>query len=401
MNIKIYRGQNQIGGSIIEISSNQTRLIFDIGLELNDEEQEIPEIDGLFSGEPKYDAVFISHYHADHIGLVQYLLPGIDLYIGEKCYEINRFTNEYTHKDISICPKFFRSEEAIQLGDISIKPLLCDHSAFDSYMFLIECEGKTVLYTGDFRANGRKSFAALMEKLPQVDALIIEGTTLSRDDDKRNIKESELEDIAVRAIGTRSPVFFLQSATNIDRIVTAYKAAQKCGLLFLEDLYMAGITSIIGGSIPNPKTFAAVRVFMTGNSDERHRQLLQYGEKRIGRQEISRNSFAMCVRPTMQNYLEKLSQEISFENGILFYSMWSGYKEKKGMADFLEFMQSKGVSLHTLHTGGHADSATIEQLIEKTKPKSIIPVHTENAAWFDQFQNTDVRVFLEDDSVTL
>lgn len=37
----------------------------------------------------------------------------------------------------------------------------------------------------------------------------------------------------------------------------------------------------------------------------------------------------MCVRPSMQGYLDKLSNEISFNDGILFYSIWDGYKAKE------------------------------------------------------------------------
>ncbi|TJX64515.1 MBL fold metallo-hydrolase [Soehngenia saccharolytica] len=397
MRIKIHRGQDQIGGSIIEISDNQTSIIFDVGLELDNDEQDIPQIEGLFIGEPKYSAVFISHYHADHLGLAQYLLPSIDLFMGEKSFLVNRFVNEYMHKASVPNPSVFTSESTVNVGDISITPLLCDHSAFDSYMFLIKCDGKTVLYTGDYRANGRKSFSALLKRLPEVDVLITEGTTLSREY-TQNKKEEDLERLAVENIGNNSPIFFLQAATNIDRIVTAYKASRKSELLFLEDLYMAGITSIIGGSIPNPKTFKYVKVFMTGNSDERYNQLLEYGDKRIGRKEISQNRFAMCVRPSIKNYLNKLSEEISFDSGVLFYSMWSGYKEKKDMMKFLDFMKSKGVKIITLHTSGHADAETIKKLINKTSPKWILPVHTENAAWFKTF---NINVLINSDSLNI
>ena len=39
MNIHIHRGQNQIGGSIIEITDNKTRLFFDIGINLAENER--------------------------------------------------------------------------------------------------------------------------------------------------------------------------------------------------------------------------------------------------------------------------------------------------------------------------------------------------------------------------
>ena len=40
--------------------------------------------------------------------------------------------------------------------------------------------------------------------------------------------------------------------------------------------------------------------------------------------------------------------------------------EQPEMQEFLDFMVSKGVKLHVLHTSGHADSKTIEKIIEKT-----------------------------------
>ena len=39
----------------------------------------------------------------------------------------------------------FRGGEAFTIGDIRIRPLVIDHSAADSYMFVIEAEGKPCL----------------------------------------------------------------------------------------------------------------------------------------------------------------------------------------------------------------------------------------------------------------
>ena len=53
--------------------------------------------------------------------------------------------------------------------------------------------------------------------------------------------------------------------------------------------------------------------------------------------------FIICIRPSMINYLEKLNEISSFENGILFYSMWKGYQEREDMKYFLDYMESRGV----------------------------------------------------------
>ena len=49
MKITIHRGQNQIGGSIIEIASDTTKIILDAGSELDEEIPVAPDVEGLFS----------------------------------------------------------------------------------------------------------------------------------------------------------------------------------------------------------------------------------------------------------------------------------------------------------------------------------------------------------------
>ena len=236
MMIHIHRGQNQIGGSIIEVSDEKTRLFFDIGINLvESEEIEVPPIDGLFSCAPNCDGVFISHYHSDHIGLTEKLLNGIPVFIGEKAYNIITAAADYRGKQLPFKPQYIYDKEKIVIGAFTITPFLCDHSAFDSYMFLIENSGKTILYTGDFRANGRLDFDLLLTDLPTVDVLITEGTTLSREG-QENIPEELLEDIAVNYLKDKSgPAFIIMSAQNIDRLITAQNIADKTGRILLQD----------------------------------------------------------------------------------------------------------------------------------------------------------------------
>ena len=390
MEINIIRGQNQIGGSIIEISSKSTKIILDIGSNLEDKEIVVPEIDGLFKGKAKYDGVLISHYHSDHVGLATRILPEIQIYMGEKSYEIYKVSNEYMGKEYLKEPKIFKAEEEFFIGDIKITPYLCDHSAFDSYMFLLDCEGKKILYTGDFRSNGRKSFEPLLRKLPKVDVLITEGTNLSNNKiGKINLTEKELEKKGIEILeGNDRPVFVLMAATNIDRIVTFYKIANTTKRLFLLDTYAGLITDTIGGNIPNPRTFFNVRIFLT--TPNKHEILENYPQNKIGKNEIAKSNFMMCIRSSMKQYLEKYPEGFSFEGCTLFYSRWEGYKKEKNTKEFLEFMEEKGVKIISLHTSGHADEKDFDKLIKKVEPKIIIPVHTENSEWFKRYENCEV-----------
>lgn len=390
MEINIIRGQNQIGGSIIEISSKSTKIILDIGSNLDDKEIVVPEIEGLFKGEAKYDGALISHYHSDHVGLATRILPEIQIYMGEKSYEIHKVTREYIKKEYLKEPKTFKADEEFLIGDIKITPYLCDHSAFDAYMFLLDCEGKKILYTGDFRSNGRKFFQSLLNKLPKVDALITEGTNLSNDKiGKINLTEKELEKKGIEILeGNDRPVFVLMAATNIDRLVTFYKIANTTKRLFLLDTYVGLITDTIGGNIPNPRIFSNVRIFLT--NQDKYEILKNYPKNKIGKNEIANSNFMMCIRSSMKQYLENRSKEFSFEGCVLFYSMWEGYKKEKNTKEFLEFMEEKGVKTISLHTSGHADEKDFDKLIKKIEPEIIIPIHTENSEWFKRYENCEV-----------
>lgn len=394
MIVNVHRGQNQIGGSIIEISTENTKVIFDVGSNLEESDEiEVPQIEGLFCGDAAYDAVFVSHYHGDHIGLLPYVLEEIPIYMGRQSANIVEAESKYKGKDIGYQYKCFKDEEELQIGELCIKPIICDHSAYDSFMFLIEADNKKVLYSGDFRSNGRMKFSELLKRIPVVDVLIIEGTALTRETYKQNIYEETLEDIAISVLNKYSgPAFLMTSAMNVERVITGYNISQATKRIFLEDLYTAGIMSAIDANVPVPSKKKGIRVFMTGG-DRQYELLQQYQDSKIGKNAIAKEKFLMCIRPSMKNYLMKLNEVCSFRDGVLFYGMWKGYLEREDMKEFISFMKNLGVKIHILHTSGHADVDAIDALVRTAKPQYIIPVHTENPDWYTKY---DAKVILDD-----
>lgn len=78
------------------------------------------------------------------------------------------------------------------------------------------------------------------------------------------------------------------------------------------------------------------------------------------------------------------------EGGCLLYSMWDGYRTDETISAFLHYMEEKDISVEQLHTSGHADIGAFDQLIEQTKPHYILPVHTENASWFERYKSSEI-----------
>lgn len=320
------------------------------------------------------------------MGLAYKIHKDIPIYIGETSYKIIKASDGYKCEETFSPAGFLEHRMPIEIGDLKITPFLIDHSAFDSYMILVEANGESILYTGDFRSNGRKPFKWLLSELPnKVDFLICEGTTLSREKYVSKT-EKELENEVVKLISDiDAPVFILQSSMNIDRLVTMYRATKKCKRIFLEDLYLAEITNAIGGSIPNPNGFLDVKAFIAKaypKEHSRYRLFSKYGANKISKAQIERSKFVMCVRVSMLNYIKSLSKKMQLEGGLLIYSFWSGYREQLAMKEFLKECENLGLKIVTEHTSGHADADTIKRLIEHTNPLKIIPVHTENVEWF-------------------
>lgn len=388
MEYKIIRGENQIGGNIIEISTATTKILLDVGLDLNDEKNtELPAIEGLFESKG-YDAVFISHYHSDHMGLAYRIHKDIPIYIGERSFRVVKASDRYKNTQTFAAYGFLHNKRPIMVGDIKITPYSCDHSAMDSYMLFAEWEGDSIFYTGDFRNTGRmtKNYNAFLRGLPKnVGTLICEGTTLSREGYIAETEENLEQKVTDIVKDFEGPIFVLQSSMNIDRIVTMYKAAYNNNRVFLEDLYLAEITEAAGGNVPRPTSFDEVKTFITRKYDKEHdryKLFQRYGKKRIGIEDISKLRFMMCIRTSMLRYLRSLNKKMPFEQGLLIYSIWSGYKEQEEMNTFLTDCKEMGLTIKTLHIGGHADQNAIRELITHMNAKKVVPIHTQNPNWF-------------------
>lgn len=397
MKVHIHRGQNQIGGSVIEIFTDTTRIFFDVGANMNDAKAEaVPPVEGLFFGKRNADAVFLTHYHADHVGLLGKVISGIPVYMGKTAYEIFKVGEAYRNHLTAFRPRFVSDQEKIVIGDITVTPFRCDHSAYDAYMYLAEADGERILYTGDFRSHGRLDFEKLIHSIPEVDILITEGTSLSRDLQDRSVFEDALIDMGKTLLkDRRGPVFVVMSPMNIDRLVTCYQIAYQTGRTFLVDPYAAELAKAVrkeaavqtnGCQAPVPGKDPGIRVFWTDGSMIPAR-LRGYGKAGISMRGIRKEEkFLMCVRPGMKQYLHQLSGLVDFHGGTLIYSMFAGHLELPYFSSFMDFMERKGLERHVLHTSGHADPEAIDQLILKVKPKTILPVHTENAGWFSRYE---------------
>lgn len=370
----ILRGKDKIGENLIEITDGETKLLVELGKAL-DGGEELSEIERAVLKEP-YDAVVVSHDHADHAGLIEQKRD-CPIYIGAGARRILGAMDEYRGKTLPQNVAAYQNGKPFSVGKIKITAFLCDHSAFDSYMLLFEASGGSILYTGDFRFHGRKSSEQLFARLPaRVDTLISEGTNIGSG--KPCFSERELEMRATEMFkATDRPVFVLQSASNLDRFVSMYRAAKQSGRIFYEDLYTALLARAAGGRIPRPDVFGDVFAFTPRPVRGERKEMFFTFEQKRGIAAVAKGRpFVMLIRPSMLGYLQKLAEKIDLSGALLIYSMWSGYREHDDVKKFLSKAQELGVTERTLHTSGHASEQDIDRLKARVSAAEYVTVHT-------------------------
>ena len=374
MKIIIHRGTQQIGGCVTEIRTDSTRIFIDMGSELPDENGkaavETLSVEGVTHGVKNCDAVFFTHYHGDHIGMLPRILPGIPLYMGEASKEIYLVLQKRLKSAAQTAIEAintFNALDKITIGDITVTPLRTDHSAYDAYMFLIESGGKKVLHTGDFRTHGfcgKGTVPMLGHYAQNVDVLITEGTMLSRNN-STPVTEHELQRKAAVWLKKYKYVFLICSSTNIDRLA-AFNSATPRGKYFLCDAYQHEVLKVAKKyGEPHTPLYAFDKMTIYGNNlDEK----------------IEKFGFCMPVRAnTWFSSIMKKYKQAHNPECLVVYSMWDGYLKQPGSK--LEALMNGFQNVETLHTSGHAARQAIIDVCSVVAPKqAIIPIHSENPA---------------------
>ena len=429
MYFKIHRGTKEIGGSCVEVWTDSSRIVVDLGMPLvnsdmspfdaretekrsRDEliqDKTLPDIPSLYQGGTN-TAVLISHAHQDHYGLMKHINPSCPVYLGFATQQLIELTNTFTDKKWTIQnATHIEHDKSFKIGDIQITPYLMDHAAFDAYAFLIEANGKSLFYSGDFRMHGRKEkifgwFCANFKK--SVDYLLLEGSTIGRTEEPFPT-EIKLENDFVEIFKqTKGINLVFVSGQNIDRLVTIYRACKKCGKTFLIDFYVANVLKTINKineNIPFPSVekFPEIKVYFPSRLADwmekrglKEKFVFPFNKYKISKKEFNEKAdkLVMVVRPTVKNDLERYLHK--YDDGCFIYSMYEGYKTRPGeIKDFIDFIAGKGMPIKDdIHTSGHADLPGLKRMVEAVKPKHIVPIHTfEGNSYAELFSGIDVR----------
>lgn len=410
-NIKFLHA-DQIGGCVTLISTDTTKICIDFGENLpGSKYKEALEVEGLTSGEVQYDAVFFTHYHGDHIGRFNKILPGIPLYMSQICryallniYHALAKHNAQHKTQIGILEDKTRNhvlwpQQTVQVGDIKVTPYTVEHSAEAAMMFLIETPDKRILHMGDFRTHGfmgnklKKLLLhyvfGLQLRYKPVDILITEGTNMTREEGEL-LTEDELLTQACALMREYKLVFCICSSTNFIRLRNFYRAARRAHKIVLASRYMLeqvksyyqyklDLYAYLNDS-KQDREFRLPGMYSLLLDKDALQDKLTYKlqEKKLR----ERGALIFLSGTQAAEKLQRLVEKYSDLQPLVIYSQWSGYiKDKKAEYYNAELAEAcAACNTVQLHTSGHASKEVVEEIIRLVNPREYVAIiHSEQA----------------------
>ena len=434
MRITIHRGTHEIGGNCIEIATDQSRIILDVGMPLFNEDREphdtaalrrhsleelresgiLPSVPGLFDANgSRPDAILISHAHEDHTGLLRHSSAEIPIYASIGTSKMMQAGAKFAgqpnlprerHREI-------HAGSPLQIGDFTVTAFSVDHSIYGAQAFLIEADGKTVLYSGDLRMHGRKPgmhrFLIEAVRSRTIDVLLMEGTHIGHID-HRGQNEYDLEDEITAQIQSASGLVLASfSPQHVDRLVGFFRATKKSNRIFVADAYTAFVMHSIASetSIPRPESTDEIKVFFPKFFEETYekkrleRFFTLISGARILMDEIKSNpsGYVMLFRPSM---LESDFGGSVPDGSRCIYSRWTGYLDRPDWQPVKDALAKAKGDLVESHTSGHIFADDIVDFVGQIQAKLVIPIHTFEPEKFLAI-NPNVRVLKDGESLTV
>lgn len=386
--ITFHSGVLTIGGTIIEVNYEGSRIFFDFGSEYNPDiilaeenydsllkHNLIPSLKDVYDqrltnevGDMSNTAVFISHCHLDHTRIVNYLDPIIPMYaLNETKILLNSLNASGTFLLPGVDKTLTRdiiglnNGDTVSVGEIVIKILRVDHDAYGACGLIIKTPDLTIAYTGDLRIHGfDKSYTFDYCKAAfKCDILIIEGVSISFDnhhnDDKIETEEALIEKfVEVVKLNEGRQVTFNTYPANVLRLAEIVRKSPRH--IVLESTYANILKECLNMDVD----------YYTLNNNH------------FGLDQSREISYADLIEDE-GHYLWQIVD--NFDNlkggGAYIHSDATPLGDfDPDYKPFLEMLENLNVSFNRISCTGHAYSKDLDTIVDLISPKILVPIHT-------------------------
>lgn len=463
--LTFYGGVSEIGGNKIVFEHDDRRLLLDFGMgfkAMGDYFSEylqprkcsaledffefglLPDIPGLYRGdylrqmgrgpEPRgFDALLLSHAHADHAQYIHFLRPDIPIFCTEETrimLEAIEVTGSSPLGDlVSHCEsftfyenkkgglsrvtrrqkEFLRQREYVimepgkgyEIGAFRIMMYPVDHSIPGACGFIINTLNGSLAYTGDLRFHGYHPdwTTRFIDESHRsgIRWLITEGTRIEKDE--LDSEEAVKNDMTRLMGSTKGLVFVEHPIRDLYRVRSIYLAAKDSGREFVVNLKLAYLLRAIGAL--SPLSLEDVKILIPrkswglitrkdlpphlvkGDYKEWERDFLEL-ENAVTYKELSENPQGYVV--SMSFWEINQLTDVRPVNAIWITSKCEPFNPEMEIDEERKkrWLDHFRIARHSAHASGHASRDELLRAVETLKPEVVFPIHTENPLAFKE-----------------
>lgn len=439
--LTFYGGIKEIGGNKILLEDEDTRVFLDFGMSFAGEATYfhgyltprsvngagdylefdlIPKLEGLYAGDmiqntnvkyskPRFDAVFLSHPHMDHVGYLTFIDENIPINCGECTKTIIDAMQESGRINLGQ-HKFntFRTGRKIKVGNLEIEPTHVDHSIPGAYGFIIETSKGSIAYSGDFRLHGpmaqmtREYAERASESDPTI--MISEGTRVCPEESQFIHSENRVKTESNKVVAETSKLVVVAFySRDIDRFKTFFEIAKSNDRKFVISLKLAYLLWKL-------RDDPALKLPDVMKDDS-----LLFYKKRKRTGEFAQTDYYAWERPFLDkavsfDYVHKNQSKVLFNLDLVgftelidirpsagsqfIHSMSEPFSEEDVGADVMQrWLDHFHLKFHQIHASGHCPSKDLTEIVDQIRPKQLMPIHTEYPELFPKlFRHLDVKI---------
>ena len=432
--VTFYGGINEIGGNKFLLEEGSSRVFLDFGKNFGREKQFfdepwitprkeehllalgiLPDLPGIYkkdaTGDPKLDAVLLTHPHTDHYDAIRWLRDDIPSYATpttnavilareysgrtgpSKEYSIASWTEREGKVDFRAL-KPIEPNKSREIAGFPTTAFNVDHSILGSVGYVIETKAGNVAYTGDFRLHGARAeqSRAFLEAAKGRDpiALLIEGTHI---EDSKIESEDEVERKLTTVVSqTKGLVITGFAPADVDRMNTFHKVARATDrrlvltprqAFLVDQLTEKGLFRGFDLSSENVRIFRKDK--KTTGEFEKHLEE-RYGDRVLDAAHVKEIQSKAILVASLTDMLS-LPAIDPMAGSVYILSSSEPFNEEMEISfdKLRSWLTRYGLPLFQVHASGHATAHDLRMAVETIHPKKVFLVHTENPTLFARF----------------
>jgi Predicted hydrolase of the metallo-beta-lactamase superfamily len=401
--IEVYGGFGEVGGNCVAVVDGDKKLVFDYGIRYNAMRKFYGgRIEPLGPAEmvklgvahdpaivEGASALYVSHLHLDHVGLLSTVYTSTKIVFPDKEVAKNTIGTWYERSPrwlSYVPPRFWDSTASAKLmaeDENLVITIPVSHSAYPSVAYLYIGRSATVFYSGDLRLQPLVELhLPLRENLEKlgveaVDVAIIEGMNIGNP--APSVTKAGFEDIVKSFLNVFSGVIVSIDPHDFEALLYIYSVADEVNKSIVvasqRILWMLKLVSRVSPRYLD-RTSVAIELEKPSPTPVDIVSLVN---------DVFRDPEGYIVIAEPVHLLELLrklktqSKEVDLSNTIALLldpEPREAIKEVENRV-LIQWLKMFGVHPQRVRLSGHYQPHQFKQIIELLKPKTLIPIHTE------------------------